>query len=58
MKSFDIIMLIAFVLVLLSIALLLTSVANEFTLGIVCALIGGALSYIIIYSQRNQTSID
>ena len=58
MKSFDIIMLIAFKLLVLSIVLMLVSVKNEFTLGIVCALIGGAISYVIIYSQRNQTSID
>jgi hypothetical protein len=58
MKIFDIAMLIAFILIVLSIALMLVSVKNGFTEGVVCSLIGSALSFIIIYSQRNKTSID
>jgi hypothetical protein len=58
MKSFDVAMLIAFILVVLSIALMLVSVKNNFTEGVVCAVTGTALSFLIIYSQRNKTSID
>ena len=58
MKIFDIAMLIAFILIVLSIALMLLSVKNEFTEGLVCSIIGSALSFMIIYSQRNKTSID
>jgi len=58
MKSFDIALLIAFILIVLSISLMLVSIKNDFTEGVVCAVIGSALSFVIIYSQRNKTSID
>lgn len=58
MKSFDIAMLIAFTLIVLSASLMLLSVKNDFTEGVVCAVIGSGLSFVIIYSQRNKTSID
>jgi hypothetical protein len=54
MKKFDIGMLIAFILIVLSILLLLTSASSMNVKGLIGSCIGGSIAYLIIYSQKNK----